>query len=63
MTSSNLAVVFGPTLTRSPPGSEEFALSSSPCINTVMQTCIDHFDQIFEAVEEPRDEDDGGNEK
>jgi hypothetical protein len=62
MTSSNLAVVFGPTLTRSPPGSEEFALSASPCINTVMQTCIDHFDQIFEAVEEPRDEDDGGNE-
>ena len=61
MTSSNLALVFGPSLTRSPPGSEEFALSSSPCINTALQTCIEHCSIVFEATEEQREVDEAGD--
>lgn len=59
MGSANLALVFGPTLTRAPDSVDPRQLHSDvPAINILIQLCIDHHDFIFgeEEEEEPQPE-------
>lgn len=47
MTSANLALVFGPTLTRAPPDVDPRQLHNDvPAVNMLIQLCIDHHLQV-----------------
>ena len=47
MTSANLALVFGPTLTRAPPDADPRQLHNDvPAVNMLIQLCIDHHLQV-----------------
>ena len=53
MSTANLALVFGPTLTRAPEGSDPRALHNDvPAINVLIQLCIENNDYIFGEDEE-----------
>jgi hypothetical protein len=53
MTSANLALVFGPTLTRAPPDADPRQLHNDvPSVNMLIQLCIDHHLQVFGEEEE-----------
>lgn len=53
MTSANLALVFGPTLTRAPPDMDPRQLHNDvPAVNMLIQLCIDHHQQVFGEDEE-----------
>ena len=48
MNTANLALVFGPTLTRAPEGADPRALHNDvPAINVLIQLCIENNDYIF----------------
>ena len=48
MSSANLALVFGPTLTRAPPDVDPRQLHKDvPAVNVLIQTCIEHHEFIF----------------
>lgn len=50
MNSVNLATVFGPTLSRAPPGTNYLQQQMDIVFqNILMQTCIDHHLEIFPA--------------
>ena len=53
MGSANLALVFGPTLTRAPDSVDPRQLHNDvPAINVLIQLCIDHHEVIFGVEEE-----------
>lgn len=48
MNTANLALVFGPTLTRAPPDADTRLLHNDvPSINVLIQLCIEHYEYIF----------------
>jgi SLIT-ROBO Rho GTPase activating protein len=52
MTSANLALVFGPTLTRAPPDADPRQLHNDvPSVNMLIQLCIDHHLQVRQAFQ------------
>ena len=56
MGSANLALVFGPTLTRAPPDMDPRQLHNDvPSINVLVQLCIDYHDYIFGDEDEEED--------
>lgn len=57
MGSANLALVFGPTLTRAPDSVDPRQLHNDvPAINILIQLCIDHHEFIFGEEEEEEEE-------
>ncbi|CAI8048569.1 SLIT-ROBO Rho GTPase-activating protein 3 [Geodia barretti] len=57
MTSANLALVFGPTLTRAPPDADPRQLHNDvPSVNMLIQLCIDHHLQVFGEEEEEEED-------
>ena len=55
MGSANLALVFGPTLTRAPDSVDPRQLHNDvPAINVLIQLCIDHHEVIFGPDEEEK---------
>lgn len=53
MGSANLALVFGPTLTRAPDSVDPRQLHNDvPAINVLIQLCIDHHEFLFGPEEE-----------
>ena len=57
MGSANLALVFGPTLTRAPDSVDPRQLHNDvPSINILIQLCIDHHEFIFGEEEEEEEE-------
>ena len=60
MGSANLALVFGPTLTRAPPTVDARQLHNDvPAINILIQLCIERHEHIFGTEEEEEEEGEG----
>ena len=56
MGSANLALVFGPTLTRAPSSMDPRQLHNDvPSINVLVQLCIDYHDYVFGDEDEEED--------